>query len=284
MKLWYLGTGSSDAIPNPFCECPTCEEARKKKGRNIRTRFQVMIDERLLIDWNADSFMRFQNANVCLARGPHSILFTHSHDDHLYEREFENIIEGYCETKPEDRKPYEIYVGESGYRMFDSWMTSLGKAAEGKYQLHLVHPYDNFEVEGYRITAFPADHDPLSSPFNYLIEDGKTSLLLLHDTGYPKEEVWEKWSKRKTPFGCVSLDCNFEWMKGKRNGHMCLEVDEEVVKRMRSLGLVDDKTTLVLSHFGHCAMSKEAFSYEGMVKRAEPLGFITSFDGMKIEF
>lgn len=48
MKIKYLGTAAAEGIPALFCRCDICKEARKRGGREIRTRSQAIIDEKLL--------------------------------------------------------------------------------------------------------------------------------------------------------------------------------------------------------------------------------------------
>ena len=57
MKLQFLGTAAAEGIPGIFCQCAVCQEARRKGGRFIRTRSQALIDDRLLIDLNADTYL-----------------------------------------------------------------------------------------------------------------------------------------------------------------------------------------------------------------------------------
>lgn len=40
-----------------FCHCEACKKARKLGGKNIRTRSQAIVDNRLLIDFCADTYM-----------------------------------------------------------------------------------------------------------------------------------------------------------------------------------------------------------------------------------
>ena len=56
MIVKYLGTGAAEGIPAVFCHCNICKHARQKKGRNIRTRSQALIDGKLLIDFGPDTF------------------------------------------------------------------------------------------------------------------------------------------------------------------------------------------------------------------------------------
>ena len=51
MKLRYLGTAAAEGIPGVFCDCKVCREARTKKGRFIRTRSQLLLEDELLIDF-----------------------------------------------------------------------------------------------------------------------------------------------------------------------------------------------------------------------------------------
>ena len=68
MKIQYLGTAAAEGIPAIFCECENCRKSRMAGGRNIRTRSQALIDDRLLIDFPADTYMHFLQYNVPLAK------------------------------------------------------------------------------------------------------------------------------------------------------------------------------------------------------------------------
>ena len=56
MKLLYLGTAAAEGWPAPFCQCDNCKAARIKKGKNIRSRPQVLINDDLLMDYGPDTF------------------------------------------------------------------------------------------------------------------------------------------------------------------------------------------------------------------------------------
>lgn len=47
MKIKYLGTGAAEGIPALFCRCAICNEARKRGGRELRTRSQAIIDDKI---------------------------------------------------------------------------------------------------------------------------------------------------------------------------------------------------------------------------------------------
>ena len=64
MKLTYLGTAASEGFPAVFCNCEFCQEARRLKGKNIRTRSQSLVNDDLLIDIPPDTFMHFLQNNI----------------------------------------------------------------------------------------------------------------------------------------------------------------------------------------------------------------------------
>ena len=45
MKITFLGTCAAEGFPGLFCKCDTCNKARILKGKNIRSRFSIMINE-----------------------------------------------------------------------------------------------------------------------------------------------------------------------------------------------------------------------------------------------
>ena len=51
MKLKIAGSGGMFLIPNPFCKCPVCQEARIKRGRYERLGPSLYIEDiGMLID------------------------------------------------------------------------------------------------------------------------------------------------------------------------------------------------------------------------------------------
>lgn len=80
MRILLLGTGAADGIPNAFCICPTCREART--SGQVRTRSGVLVDGVILIDPGPDCAAQASRAGVGLADVAH-ILITHNHPDHL---------------------------------------------------------------------------------------------------------------------------------------------------------------------------------------------------------
>jgi phosphoribosyl 1,2-cyclic phosphate phosphodiesterase len=82
MKFKYLGTAAAEGFPAMFCDCEYCMEARKRKGKNIRTRSQSIINEDLLIDLPADTYIHAINNDLEMFKvGGHNIAINHSPDE-----------------------------------------------------------------------------------------------------------------------------------------------------------------------------------------------------------
>lgn len=278
MKIKYLGTAAAEGIPAIFCECETCKTARKRGGKEIRTRSQAIVDNELLIDFPADTYMHFLNNNIVGGKIK-SCIITHTHQDHLYAEDFEMRFSGFAPKKSEET--LTVYgserVGKAmALQLFD------GRGNNSPIKFESVRTYDPFFADGYKITALKAVHDVFSNPYFYMIEkDGKT-LLYGNDTDYFDESVWEYFEKTKSHFDLVSLDCTNGNMKHVDYiGHMGLNVNVKVKERLLKMECANEKTIFVCNHFSHNA---DDVLYEEFSKIAEEQGFLTSYDGMEIEF
>ena len=108
MKIKFLGTAAAEGIPSLYCQCETCLEALSKKGRNIRTRCQSLIDDALLLDFGPDTYFHMITQEVRLDK-IHHVLITHKHSDHFYKSDILFRRPGYAcvvekEPAPEKKK------------------------------------------------------------------------------------------------------------------------------------------------------------------------------------
>lgn len=278
MKIKYLGTAAAEGIPAIFCDCDTCREAREKKGPYIRTRSQALIDGKLLIDFNADTYYHTLKYDIELSKIK-NCLITHSHGDHLYPAELSNRKPGFAHLK--DNSPLNFYGSEAVFNemkkvLFDADGKNVPYASFTK-----VKPFDVFKAGEYTVSAMPARHSEKSGPLFYIIEKGGKTLLYGHDTGYYFDEVWEYFKKKKLHFDLVSLDCTEAMRHIEYVTHSNVERDILIRKRMLDEGYADGKTVFVLNHFSHNGAD---VGYDKLNKNASELGFAVSYDGMEIEF
>jgi len=283
MHLKYYGTsGGGEGIPGMFCTCPICENARRVRGREIRTRSQALVDGKLLIDFPPDTFLHTVHDDLDLPAIT-ALLVTHSHEDHLYPSDFEN------------RKPFFAHVGELGVfhseplRIYASALAmravraaDCDKLEERRViDLHEVEYFKSFRVDDFIVTALAADHAPDTGPALWIVERGGKAMLYGNDTGYFPEETWEYLARAKPQFDFVSLDCTSSG-KGSdhRRGHMSLAVNCEVRDRMVELGCAGEHTMFCAHHISH----NGGLTHAELTAKAAKCGFHASYDGMKISF
>lgn len=278
MKIQYLGTAAAEGLPALFCECENCKRAAALGGKNIRSRSQALIDDRILIDYPADTYMHFIRHGIPLWKIT-TCLITHSHGDHLYPAEIEMRKEGFSHLN--NNAPLMFYSAESGYKMHKSVIDRYS-IPSNRVNAVQIKPFEPFEVQGYRITPVKAEHDAAATPVIYAIEREGESLLYAHDSSEPCKESVECLKALGKPFGLISLDCT----QGNDAevpyiGHMNLNKCEKLREKFIKDGIADENTIFVLNHFSH--NGKDSV-YDDFVEIAKKRGFVTSYDGMTIEF
>jgi len=275
MKFTFLGTAAAEGWPGMFCECESCIKAKELGGRNIRTRSQAVIDDQLLIDFPADTYLHVLYHGLNLARIKHCII-THAHSDHLYEQDFEMRRVGFGYLTEES--PLTVYgTGPTADRV-NKIIEQHKLSNEGRVRFQVIEPFQPFDVMDYTITPLKADHDPRLNPVFYWISDHSKNILYANDTGYFPEETWNYLEEKRPYFNFVSLDCTFGPLEC-RHGHMGISTNVEVKNRLKELSCADENTIFVIHHFSH----NSKLVYDELVPVATRKGFLVSYDGMTVE-
>ncbi|MBO5060208.1 MAG: hypothetical protein J6C82_04775 [Clostridia bacterium] len=278
MKIKYLGTAAAEGIPALFCHCKTCEQARKNGGKDFRTRSQSVIDNELLIDFPADTYMHVLQHGLPLHKIKHCII-THSHEDHLYPADLGMRAPAFAPDLGEDSEPLHIYGSNaikkaSAHTMF---YYNLNNVVE----FHLIQPFTEYDIGGYKVVPMTALHDKLSGPYIYIISKGGKSLLYANDTGYFTDDTWEYLEKNPVKFDYVSLDCTAGVGPIDYDSHMNFEQNIAVKNRLLEIGCAGKDTVFCINHFSH---NGGKILHEELSREAAKEGFLTSFDGMEYEF
>ena len=82
MQVTFLGTSAAPSMPNPFCVCQACSDARRVAGKNLRRRSSIAINDDLLVDIGPDIATASFDHDFCLT-GIEVCLLTHAHEDHF---------------------------------------------------------------------------------------------------------------------------------------------------------------------------------------------------------
>lgn len=275
MKLKYLGTSAAEGIPGLFCNCRVCRNALEVRGKEIKTRSQALVDDKLLIDFPPDTYLHIINYGLDL-RNIHNCIITHSHFDHLFPKDFWCRFEGIAHNIVEE--PLNVYVTEAGY---NEAFRQLGENINNtRVKFHKIEHFEPFDIEDYHIIPIAADHDPNSDPVIYIIEKGEKSLLYANDTGIFPDSTWDYLEKYNKKFDLISIDCTGMALKNIRQGHMGLDANKEVCDRLIEIGVCDKNTVVYVNHFSHNGQ----LTHEELVIEAEKYGFLATYDGLEVVF
>lgn len=276
MKLKYYGTAAAEGFPAIFCKCDRCIEALRLGGKNIRTRSQACIDDKILIDFNEDTYLHMVRYGLDL-RYINNVLITHKHEDHLYKFDFGNLREGFSHPPQGQLEPMRVYSSEKSIAPLKEYVENL---KINRIETVAVKEFESFEAEGYKITAFPANHDyaACGSVFYSVEREGK-NILYANDTGFFPDSVWVFFEREKPYYNIVSLDCTSMLNDEAYNWHMGLKTCIMVKEKMLSIGVCDEKTKFVLNHFSHNSTPL----FDECERLGTENGFLVSFDTMEIE-
>jgi phosphoribosyl 1,2-cyclic phosphate phosphodiesterase len=272
MKLRYLGTAAAEGIPGIFCTCPVCEEARKKKGKNIRTRSQALLDGKILFDFPPDSYAHSLSGALDLPSIRH-LLITHSHMDHFYPEELQMRRPVFVASPIETLNIY-------GNRTVEAALKTL-QAKEHAVPCNTftyARPFEPLDLAGWKVIPLPALHSRSEECLIYALERQGKSLLYAHDTGIFPDSTWNYIAAAGLRFNLVSLDCTTMLHKDGAN-HMGIPDNIEVRSRLLSLGAADKNTVFTVSHFSH----NGGLNHDELSAAAEREGFLSAYDGMEIE-
>ncbi|MDR2617646.1 MAG: hypothetical protein LBC62_02140 [Treponema sp.] len=270
MKLQYLGTGAAEGIPAIFCSCAVCEEARKKRGKNIRTRSQALVDGVMLLDFPPDTYAHYLAYDFYFP-GIRHVLVTHSHMDHFSPAEFELRRPDFI-TSPLDT--LNIY-GNSAVEA--ALMKHIENGPSAPYlRFTRACPFEPLDLSGYTVIPFPALHDRSEECLFYAVTHEGKALLYAHDTGIFPEPVWDYIAKTGLRFNLVSLDCTVMIEKDGTN-HMGIPDNVEVRSRLVSLGAADKNTVFIVNHFSH----NGGLNHDLLSQEAAKEGFIAAYDGLE---
>lgn len=273
MKIKYLGTAAYEGVPALFCNCEVCKKSRAAGGRNLRTRSQALVDDKIMIDFNPDTVTHTMTYGIDWEK-IEGVIITHAHSDHLYPSDAEIATGCYSH----DHRKINFYSGKAGYDMLKPY--TIDCDAE-KTSLTLVEPLKKFTVGGYEILPLPADHGQDTSPVIYSIaKDGKR-MLYAHDTGVFLPQTMDALEK-EGHHDFISFDCTGCIGDGVRwvYGHMSVLTIIPLLDEMKKRGIADDKTVIAISHFSH----NGGLTHDELAVEAAKYGIITAYDGLELEF
>lgn len=253
----FLGTGASEAIPNPFCECEVCRKAlasddpREKRGRSA-----FSIDEQNLIDFGPDVISAAGRFGLSMAH-LRNLFYTHFHSDHC---DFVNWENPRMSVTP---PPYvRVYLSEAalvGLKDFRDLVLSYPSKDYARdirfYQERLefipVRLYEPFSVDNMTVSAVRGNHSGRfvnEIVLNYLFERNGKRFLYATDTGPYCEENYEFLKGKE--LNLLIAECSFGKCAPEEK-HLTCETVRQMADRFRRDGVITEKTQIYLTHIGH---------------------------------
>lgn len=279
MRLTQFGTGAAERIPAIFCECRVCMNAKTKRGKEIRTQAQALVNDDLLLDFGGDSYHHYLEHGIPLTRLS-DLLVTHWHSDHFYGEDLAYRMHAYGN----DFEQLMTVHGTETVQEFYQRAFGLEQQRDAsRLRFHTVHAGDRFQVVAgkYTVDVFDAQHGHNYGDCVFFgINDGQKAVLYAHDTGPFSADAWKQIENAGVIYDYVSLDCTLGFSNARTPVHMTLPENVAVRERLGDLGLVGDHTIFVSNHFSHNAGA----THEELVEQASRVGFRVAYDGMTTDF
>ena len=282
----FLGTCAADGMPDPFCDCPICQDARKDPA-HARLRSMFQLDERNIIDCGPDFNAACMKYGVDMMQLK-NIFITHTHEDHCC---FSNIgLLSMSVTR--SGVPVDVYLSEEGcemllklrevlgdtFRYFDA----AGALDKGLARLHGVKAFEPFLVDGYKVMAVETTHrvSERENAVNYLFEKEGRKLLYACDTGYYPPRSLE--ALRGARIDTLVMECTWGSRTGTGTGsHLDCETFLEMLQAFREHEVIGPDTAIYATHINH----KHTLDHDGMqawFDANSPQKVTVAWDGLSI--
>lgn len=267
MELLFLGTSASEGFPALFCQCMACKKARKKGGKNIRSRSSVIIDSDIKVDFPPDSYLHMLREGVDIMTFNH-LLITHSHQDHLYPQDLALRRPVFAHDFSGNLK---IYGNKTVIKISEQQLSEY----ESLFELFILEKFKSYRVGDAIVTPLPADHKPDEDSYIYFIEKNNKNCLYGHDSGvFPKETM--DWLETKR-IDIAILDCTNGFINEHTN-HMNIPAIVNMKKNFEKKGVFNESSIVVATHFSH----NTGLMHDDLEQHLNPHGIIVAYDGMRI--
>jgi len=282
MQLTFLGTAAAESYPSAFCRCDNCERARLLGGPSLRKRSAALIGDDLLIDIGPDVAASAAHLGRSLT-GVRHCLQTHAHTDHFDPLPF--LSRG-LNWRIVGRQRLDFYAsGGSLRRIADILRGEFGAdefldPAVGErldLAIHRVEPLRPFDAGRYRVTPFPANHDPAMEPLLYAIEADGRCIFYGTDTTALPDETWRGFREHRMRFDLAILDHTFG-ENARYDGHLNAALFGEQVARMREEGVLNDGARIFAQHISHA----DNLPHPELVELAARRGYEVAYDGLTV--
>lgn len=279
MKVTMLGTAAI-GYPFAFCNCENCKLARLHKGKSIRKRASILINDDLIIDLGPDTQTAMTMYDKDMGKIKY-LLQTHIHTDHYDE----GLL---CTRIPymimEGHNKLEIYAHPNCLNIMSARVNQYENAdlitEEGSSKLNvhsnILNAGDIVEFGDYKVKAIETTHDIKHGSLLYVISQNNKNVFYATDTPALTENALNQLKGIK--LDVVIMDHTFGNVDYSYS-HLNEKLFIEQIKKLKEIKCIDDNTKIYGTHISHDGMSY----HEEIEKRAIENGYNIAYDGMEIE-
>ncbi len=290
MKILFLGTGAAEGIPALYCRCDFCERARKKGGKDIRTRSALRIGNNLQIDLSPETFYQMINNRIDMYE-LENVLITHSHLDHF---QFEILFEKVMATE-NNGKPINLYLSAEAWNFIRGIVALFEKNKSDKrirtlwdwVKVKIVKPYESFNAGNFTVTTVIGNHRAWGKnekALNYLLTfPGGENLLYAVDTGFYDDKNWEILHGKI--LNTLIMECTFGAREDRDTypeSHLDINSFIKMLERMEEIQLINNSTRIFATHINpHHGMLHDELQLT--LKRYSRWNITVAYDGLSFE-
>lgn len=267
MQIQILGTAAAEGWPGIFCGCATCDKARELRGKDLRSRASIQIDNNYKIDLPPDTYYHSIRYNLNFSELKY-LFFTHSHGDHFAPDEIEYTRSGFAHNLKYE--PIQVYGNEKV-------ISAIQRRSDRKklpLALHAVEPFVTIQADHLRFTPIIAHHADTETCLNYVIQSDATTVLYASDTGMYEKQTIDFLKQYK--FDLMIVECTLGPTLLPPLRHMSMKGVIKLRDALRKSGAVNEETQLLITHFSH----NIGLTHEELVKKARPHNLEVAYDGM----
>jgi phosphoribosyl 1,2-cyclic phosphate phosphodiesterase len=229
-----------------------------------------MVDDVLQIDFSYDALHYVLTQNVDFSRLKYMI-YTHGHDDHFQPSELQYLSWMFVKCPREDR--LQIFAPHDVCDAIAKQIDTKDVPIETKS----LHMWDKQRFGNYTVIPIQAQHDPGHVCFNYLLNDGKSTLLYATDTGWYETPTWNY--LERTHIDGIVVECTKGPIEGGYMAHLSISQLIELRQRLISKGVMSADAPVVTTHHSHLC----GLLHEELEELLNPHGIQVGYDGMVFE-
>lgn len=280
MKITFLGTSAATSCPLIFCKCMVCKSARINKGKDIRKRSSLLINDDLLIDLGPDITTSAAMYNIDLTKIK-CILQTHGHSDHF---DAGHLITRLKEYATENVGHISLFASKGTICTLNMWLKTEEPEADLFdsnwldrlcMDINYLRHGECVKIENYLVTSLESLHDIRDNSLMFIINYNNRNIMYGTDLLKISDSVWEILKSYKLDL--VILDQTYG--KGKNaGGHLDSGQVTDIISKMKVEKIIDESSLVYATHISHEGND----IHDMMEKFAINNGYHIAYDGLEI--